>query len=89
MIESPVAVLNAQEIAAASDRILSMENLEYTADYLNPEKRSIANSIQTFFNSGTYSSHVVTEYPTGHRRGRNKSITELVNKFKANLAPFY
>jgi aconitate hydratase 2/2-methylisocitrate dehydratase/2-methylcitrate dehydratase len=82
------------EDAAASDpridairaKMSCVEKAEYTADYLNPEKRSIANAIQVFFNDGTTSENIAVEYPIGHRRRRGQGIPELVKKFKVNLA---
>ncbi|MEZ0209752.1 MAG: 2-methylcitrate dehydratase, partial [Methylophilus sp.] len=62
------------------------EKAEYTRDYLDPEKRSIANAIQIFFKDGTESSNIAVEYPIGHRRRREEGIPELVKKFKVNLA---
>ncbi len=66
--------------------MVCIERAEYTADYLNPEKRSIANAIQVFFKDGTTSDNIAVEYPIGHRRRRGEGIPELVKKFKVNLA---
>jgi 2-methylcitrate dehydratase PrpD len=63
-----------------------VEKIEYTKDYLDPEKRSIANAIQVFFKDGTKSDNIAVEYPIGHRRRRSEGIPELVKKFKINLA---
>ena len=30
------------------------EDKQFSIDYLDPEKRSIANSVQVFFNDGSY-----------------------------------
>ncbi|MFT7228931.1 MAG: 2-methylcitrate dehydratase [Methylophilaceae bacterium] len=73
-------------IDAIREKMICVEKVEYTADYLNPEKRSIANAIQIFFTNGTSSSLVAVEYPIGHRRLRDEGIPELVKKFKTNLA---
>lgn len=63
-----------------------VEKAEYTKDYHDPEKRSIANAIQIFFKDGSKSDDVAVEYPIGHRRRRGEGIPELVKKFKVNLA---
>ncbi|MEH6575816.1 MAG: bifunctional 2-methylcitrate dehydratase/aconitate hydratase [Amphritea sp.] len=59
---------------------------QYCKDYYDPQKRSIANAIQVFFNDGTATENVDVEYPIGHRRRRAEGIPLLEEKFKANLA---
>jgi 2-methylcitrate dehydratase len=73
-------------IDAIRSKMACVEKAEYTADYHNPEKRSIANAIQIFFADGTSSDNIAVEYPIGHRRRRGEGIPELVKKFKVNLA---
>ena len=73
-------------IDAIRAKMTCVENAEYTKDYHDPEKRSIANAIQIFFNDGSNSDNVSVEYPIGHRRRRGEGIPELVKKFKVNLA---
>jgi 2-methylcitrate dehydratase len=68
------------------DKMVCVEKPEYTEDYLDPEKRSIANAIQIFFKDGSKSERIAVEYPIGHRRRRVEGIPELVKKFKNNLA---
>jgi aconitate hydratase 2/2-methylisocitrate dehydratase/2-methylcitrate dehydratase len=82
-----------EDAAAADPRIdairakmTCVEKTEYTRDYHDPEKRSIANAIQVFFKDGTSSDNIAVEYPIGHRRRRGEGIPELVKKFKVNLA---
>lgn len=62
------------------------EDPRYTPDYLDPEKRSIANAIQLEFADGSASPRVEVEYPLGHRRRRSEGIPLLIEKFRANLA---
>jgi 2-methylcitrate dehydratase len=62
------------------------EDARYTREYLEPEKRSIANAVQVFFTDGTATEKVEVEYPIGHRRRRAEGIPLLVKKFEANLA---
>jgi aconitate hydratase 2/2-methylisocitrate dehydratase/2-methylcitrate dehydratase len=73
-------------IDAIREKMTCVEKTEYTADYHNPEKRSIANAIQIFFKDGSHSDNIAVEYPIGHRRRRNEGIPELVKKFQVNLA---
>ena len=63
-----------------------IENPQYSRDYLDPYKRSIANAIQIFFRDGTKTEKVEVQYPIGHRRRRKEGIPLLIEKFKTNLA---
>jgi 2-methylcitrate dehydratase len=73
-------------IDSLREKIVCIENPQYTKDYLDPEKRSIANAIQIFFRDGTKADKLEVEYPIGHRRRRNEGIPALVKKFKVNIA---
>ena len=58
------------------------ENTRFSQEYLEPDKRSIGNSIQVFFKDGT-STHVESvNYPVGHRRRRDEGIPLLIEKFE-------
>ncbi len=63
-----------------------VEKKEWTKDYLDPKKRSIANAIQVFFKDGSKTENVAVEYPIGHRRRRKDGIPLLEAKFRTNLA---
>lgn len=63
-----------------------VEEPQYTRDYLDPEKRSIAGAVQLFFKDGSCTEKVAVEYPLGHRRRRAEGIPLLIDKFAANLA---
>ena len=73
-------------VDALRDKMECVEEKQFTKDYLDPEKRSIANAIQVFFKDGSKTSEVVVEYPIGHRRRRAEGIPVLEAKFKTNLA---
>lgn len=62
-----------------------VESKQYSQDYLEPDKRSIANAVQVFFEDGSATENVAVEYPLGHRRRRDEGIPLLKQKFKANL----
>ena len=62
------------------------ENPDFSRDYLDPEKRSIANSMKLIFNDGTESEWVTIEYPIGHQRRRKEGQPVLLSKFKRNLS---
>lgn len=80
------AVAADPRIDALRDKMECVELAQYTQDYLDPEKRSIANAMQIFFKDGSKSDNIAVEYPIGHRRRRAEGIPELVKKFKVNLA---
>jgi len=62
-----------------------IEDKRYSAEYLESDKRSIANAIQIFFSDGTCTEQVSVEYPIGHRRRREEGIPLLERKFKRHL----
>ncbi|MGQ7249751.1 bifunctional 2-methylcitrate dehydratase/aconitate hydratase [Halomonas sp. V046] len=66
-------------------KMVVIEDADYSRDYLDPDKRSIANAIQVFFSDGSASDKVAVEYPIGHRRRREQGIPVLVEKFKRHL----
>ena len=73
-------------IDALRDKMHCVEVAQFTADYLDPDKRSIANAVQVFFKDGSTSEKITVEYPIGHRRRRDEGMPELIKKFKINLA---
>ncbi len=68
------------------DKMNVLEDARYSADYLAPEKRSIANAIQVFYKDGHKSEKIEIEYPLGHLQRREEGIPVLKEKFKKNLA---
>lgn len=68
------------------DKMIVIEDARYSSDYLDPEKRSIANSVQVFFTDRSCTEKVSVEYPIGHHRRRGEGMPLLVKKFEANLA---
>jgi 2-methylcitrate dehydratase len=67
-------------------KMVVKEDPRYTHEYLEADKRAIANSVQIFFRDGSVTEKVEVEYPVGHRRRRAEGIPLLVEKFKANAA---
>ncbi|OHB86462.1 MAG: 2-methylcitrate dehydratase [Planctomycetes bacterium RBG_16_64_12] len=63
-----------------------VENPRYSRDYLDPQKRSIANAVQVCFQDGSRTQRVEVEYPIGHRRRRAEAIALVERKFEASLA---
>jgi 2-methylcitrate dehydratase len=68
------------------EKIVCVEDPQFTKDYHDPAKRSIANALTVEFKDGKRLAEVVVEYPIGHKRRRKDGIPLLVEKFERNLA---
>ncbi|MCA9132482.1 MAG: bifunctional 2-methylcitrate dehydratase/aconitate hydratase [Planctomycetales bacterium] len=66
------------------ERTQVIEHSGYSRDYLDPEKRSIANAVQIYFQDGTATERIEVEYPLGHRRRRGEAVPLLREKFQHN-----
>jgi len=75
-----------RRIDALRDKIVCVEDPQFTKDYHDPEKRSIANGLTIEFKDGSKLPEVKVEYPIGHRRRRKEGMPVLVEKFRTNLA---
>jgi 2-methylcitrate dehydratase len=73
-------------IDALREKMVCVEDPAFTRDYLDPDKRSIANAITIEFDDGSRTDEIVVEYPIGHRRRRKEGMPVLIEKFKTNLA---
>ena len=73
-------------IDALRAKMVCVEDQRFSKDYLDPDKRSIANGLTVEFADGRKLKEVVVEYPIGHRRRRDEGIPLLVEKFRTNLA---
>ena len=73
-------------IDALRAKMVVREEARYSQDYLDPDKRSIANAVQVFFKDGTATAKVEVDYPVGHRRRRAEGIPLLMHKFQEALA---
>ena len=67
------------------EKIQCIEDSNFTADYHDPEKRSIANAMTIEFNDGSTTEEVVVEYPVGHKLRREEGLPLLVEKYERNL----
>ena len=65
------------------------EDKRYSKEYLEADKRSIANSLQIYFADGSSSEKVEVEFPIGHRSRRDEGIPILLSKFEKNLSTHY
>jgi len=73
-------------VDALRAKITCVEDKQFTKDYHDPDKRSIANGLTVEFNDGKKLKEVLVEYPIGHKRRRKEGMPILVEKFKVNLA---
>ena len=73
-------------IDALRSKMVIEEEPRYSKEYLEADKRSIANAIQIYFSDGSFTDKVEVEYPIGHKRRREEGIPVLIEKFKTNLA---
>lgn len=73
-------------IDALREKMIIKEDKQYTKDYLDPEKRSIANAVQVTFTDGTMTDNIEFEYPLGHRFRREEAFPQIIHKFKKNIA---
>ena len=76
-------------IDALRAKMLVTEDNAYSRDYLDPEKRSIANAVQIFFRDGSTTERIEVPYPIGHRRRRADGIPLLRQKAAAAFAAHY
>ncbi|CBJ80479.1 2-methyl citrate dehydratase [Xenorhabdus bovienii str. Jollieti] len=68
------------------EKMICVEDPDFTRDYHTPEKRSIANALTITFNDGSRLDEVKVEFPIGHARRRKDGIPLLLKKFSTNLA---
>jgi 2-methylcitrate dehydratase len=68
------------------EKMRVVENERFTRDYLDPEKRSIANAVRGLFRDGRATERVEVEYPLGHRRRRAEAIPRLRAKLEHAIA---
>lgn len=80
---------NDSRIDRLRDKMQVSENEQFSNDYHDPKKRSIANSIQIFFKDGSATEKVTVEYPIGHKRRRKEGMPVLLEKFKNNMQTQY
>jgi len=83
------SVASDPRIDALRDKMIVKEDPRYSAEYLELDKRSIANAVQVFFRDGSSTPRVEVEYPIGHRRRRAEGIPLLLEKCRTALAEVY
>ena len=76
-------------IDALRAKMTVAEDAGFSKDYLDPDKRSIANRVQVFFKDGTQTEPVEIHFPLGHRRRRDESKPHLWEKFTRSLTGWF
>ncbi|RUO60348.1 bifunctional 2-methylcitrate dehydratase/aconitate hydratase [Pseudidiomarina insulisalsae] len=74
------------QIDVLREKMEVVEESAYSKDYLDRNRRSIANAVQVFFNDGSATDKVEVHYPIGHQQRRDEGIPVLEQKFAENLA---
>ena len=75
-------------IAALRAKMIVTEDKSYSRDYLDADKRSIANAVQVFFTDGSKTDRIEVHFPIGHRRRRQEGIPILQQKAAAFTAHY-
>jgi len=83
--EDEFALHHMGEIDALRAKMHCVENTQFSKDYLDPEKRSIANTLQIEFADGSKTDAITVEFPIGHRRRRAEAMPVLEKKFVNGL----
>lgn len=79
------AVAADPRIDALRAKMVVAENPRFTADYFDPARRAIGNSVQVLFRDGTSTEKVAIDFPVGHRRRRAEGVPLLLAKFEAAM----
>ncbi len=82
-------VASDSRIDALRAKMVVKEDSRYSKEYLDADKRSIANAMQIFYTDGSSSEKLEIEYPIGHKRRRDEGVKVLNDKFKAHLLTHY
>ena len=80
------AVARDPRIDALRVKMTVTENMSFSRDYLDPDKRAIGNALQVVFADGSRTERIAVDYPVGHRRRRDEGIPKLIDKFEQSLA---
>jgi 2-methylcitrate dehydratase len=72
-------------IDALREKMECIEDVQFTNDYHDPQRRSIPNGLSVEFTDGRRLQEVLIEYPIGHRSRRAEGIPLLKAKFEKNL----
>lgn len=76
-------------VESLRQRISCVEDPQFTADYHDPAKRTIANGLTVELEDGTFLPEVVVEAPLGHKLRREEAKPEILKKFQRHLEPHF
>jgi 2-methylcitrate dehydratase len=79
------AVASDPRIDAMRAKMTCVEDIRFTQEYHDPDKRYIGNAIKITLNDGTELEEVEVNYPIGHRKRREEGKPLLMEKFERNL----
>jgi 2-methylcitrate dehydratase len=83
------AVASDPRVDALRAKMQVKENVGFTKDYYDPQKRYIGNAVQVFFKDGSASERVAVDFPIGHRKRRAEGMPVLVKKFESSVAAHF
>lgn len=78
-----------QLVESLRQRISCVEDPQFTADYHDPAKRTIANALTVTLKDGTVLEEEVVEAPLGHKWRRDEAKPQILKKFKTHLGPHF
>jgi 2-methylcitrate dehydratase len=73
-------------VDALRTRMVVREDPAFSAAYLDPERRAVANRVAVEWDDGTVLGPVTVEYPLGHPRRRHEAEARVWAKCEENLA---
>jgi 2-methylcitrate dehydratase len=80
---------SSQLVESLRQRIACVEDPLFTADYHDPNKRTIANALTVTLKDGTVLDEEVVEAPLGHKWRREEAKPEILNKYRRHLGEFF
>lgn len=76
-------------VESLRQKIRCVEDPQYTADYHNPDLRTISNALTVELNDGTVLDEIVVEAPLGHKLRREEAKPEIMAKYERHLGPHF
>lgn len=73
------------EIEILREKMILEEDKQYSADYMDPNRRSIANAVRIEFKDGSSTNWKEVEYPIGHKRRRDEAMPKIKEKLISAL----
>ncbi len=83
------SVANDPRIDELRAKMEVLENLTFTREYYERDKRHIGNAIQVYFKDGSAKLEMRIDVPIGHRKRRTEGIPLLLRKFDRSVAAHF